>query len=337
MIYLLICVVGIKAVRAFQRSQRRSEEQKAGAAAILHATQENYQLIVENTSDLVAKLDSQGRYIYMNQAFSEIDGKAVNNRLGEHFFARVVATDRELAQASFCKLFAPPYAARFTQREITVSGIRHLQWTAKALSDQQGVITEVIAIGRDMTDHMDRVGALERQAYQDFLTGLANRRYFITLGKEELTRASCYATPSCLLMVDLDYFKRINDVYGHRVGDHILQSFSKVLLTTMRTTDIIARVGGEEFAVLLPGTGLDVAIETAARLQSAISEKDFSTENIPALHVTASIGVATWRSGLELEDLLDMADGALYEAKRSGRNKVCVANQYETGRAVSPV
>lgn len=337
MIFLLICVVSFRAVRAFQVSQRRSEQQKAGTAAILHATQENYRLIVENTSDLVARLDSQGRYTYLNKAFSEIDGKAAHDRLGEHFAARVVAADRELAEASFRKLFEPPFELRFTQREMTINGIRHFQWTAKALGDTQGKITEVIAIGRDMTDHMHRVGTLERQAYQDFLTGLINRRHFITLGREEISRASCYAKPPSLLMVDLDYFKRINDAYGHRVGDLILQSFSEVLLKTLRTTDIIARVGGEEFAVLLPETALDVAVVMATRLKRAVAENDFYTETAPTLSVTASIGVAAWHSGLDLEDLLDMADGALYQAKHTGRNKVCVANQREAELRFLPV
>src|SRR5690606_36360260 len=277
-------------------AQRRSEHQAAGAEAVLQATRENYQLIVENTTDLVAKLDPQGNYTYLNQAFSSIYGKAAGEHLGEHFSARVVEADRELAHMSFRKLFDPPYALSFTLRELTMGGIRHLQWTARALFDVRGNTTEIIAIGRDMTDHMRQVGILEHQAYQDFLTGLANRRYFIELAREELTRASCNAEAACLLMVDVDHFKHINDAHGHRVGDLMLQSFSKVLLKTLRSGDIIARVGGEEFAVLMPETTLDLAVEIAGRLKSAIAENALCVENTPVLRVTASIGVAAWCS-----------------------------------------
>jgi len=327
MIFLSICLASSLAVRAFQFAQRRSEHQAAGAEAVLQATRENYQLIVENTTDLVAKLDPQGNYTYLNQAFSSIYGKAAGEHLGEHFSARVVEADRELAHMSFRKLFDPPYALSFTLRELTMGGIRHLQWTARALFDVRGNTTEIIAIGRDMTDHMRQVGILEHQAYQDFLTGLANRRYFMELAREELTRASCNAEAACLLMVDVDHFKHINDAHGHRVGDLMLQSFSKVLLKTLRSGDIIARVGGEEFAVLMPETTLDLAVEIAGRLKSAIAENALCVENTPVLRVTASIGVAAWCSGLDLDDLMEMADGALYQAKHSGRNRICVAGR----------
>lgn len=331
MVFALICLVSFLAVRAFQFAQRRSEHQNAGTEAILQTTRENYRLIVENTTDLVAKLDPQGNYTYLNQAFSVMYGRTAKELLGEHFAASVVEADLELANASFRKLFDPPYTLSFMQRERTMIGIRHLQWTARALVDQRGLTTEIIAIGRDMTEHMRRVGTLEHQAYQDFLTGLANRRHFIILAREELARASCHAETSCLLMVDVDHFKHINDAYGHRVGDLMLQSFSKVLLKTLRSADIVARVGGEEFAVLMPATTLDAAIESATRLKSAIAQNNLYVENAPVLRVTASIGVAAWRTGLDLEDLMEMADDALYKAKHSGRNKVCVAAAIEGG------
>jgi len=173
------------------------------------------------------------------------------------------------------------------------------------------------------------VGVLEHQAYQDYLTGVANRRHFMSLAREELTHASSYSQSVCLLMIDVDHFKHINDVYGHRVGDLMLQSFSKVLLEALRSTDIIARVGGEEFAALMPDTTLEIAIETASRLNNAIAENTLCIENATALRVTASIGVAAWQSGLDLDDLMDMADSALYQAKHSGRNKFCVADSPE--------
>ncbi len=331
MVFALICVASFMALRAYQIARHRLDRQKVAAAASLQAARDNYQLIVENTADLVARISPEGRYTYLNRAFCGMFGKTATDRVGEYFAARVVRPDRELAKTSFRKLFEPPHALSFTQREKTIIGIRYLQWTAKALFDPQGQITEIIAIGRDMTEHMRRVGTLEHQAFRDFLTGLANRRYFTRLAKDELVRAFRYNRPVSLFMLDLDHFKHVNDAYGHRVGDLMLQTFSKVLLKTLRTTDVIGRVGGEEFAVLLPETELAEAVDTAYRLKSAIAEQSLSIEDQTILHVTTSIGVVEWRPGVDLDDLLEMADSALYQAKQSGRNKVCIAQYPESG------
>jgi diguanylate cyclase (GGDEF)-like protein len=157
----------------------------------------------------------------------------------------------------------------------------------------------------------------------------------MNLGKEAIARASRYGRPLSAFMLDLDHFKHINDAYGHRAGDLMLQTFSKVLLKTLRTTDIIGRVGGEEFAVLLPDTELAEAIETAYRLKNAIAQQSVSIDNAIILRGTTSIGVGSWRPGVDLDDLLDMADSALYQAKQSGRNKVCIAQQPELAEVFS--
>src|SRR5690606_4599945 len=210
----------------------------------------------------------------------------------------------------------------------TVLGIRYLQWTAKALFDQYGAVTEIIAIGRDVTEHMHRIGTLEDQAHRDFLTGLANRRYFMTLGEGELQRAVRYGQPLALLMLDIDHFKHINDAYGHRVGDIVLQAFSKTLLKTVRTIDIIGRVGGEEFAVLLPETPLHDAVDAAQRLKEAVAGNKKALESGEMLELTVSIGVAAKQEeGTSLDAMLDLADSALYQAKQTGRNKVCFAQE----------
>ncbi len=339
MVFAVICMGSCLALRAYQQAQRRLDFKSANSEANLRATQENYQLIVENTADLVVKIDIEGRYTYVNPAFCELFGASSQQLLGQHYRREIVAADQHMADDHFRQLFLPPYAAKFTQREKTIQGIRHLQWTARTLFDQYGNVTEVVGIGRDLTEHMHRMDTLKDQAQRDFLTGLANRRYFMSLGEDELQRVRRYGKPLSLLMLDIDYFKYINDAHGHKVGDRVLRVFGETLLKTLRAIDIVGRVGGEEFAILLPETALHEAIDVAYRLKEAIAATDVELDSGAVLQATASIGVAA-RQGdrdLDLDDLLELADAALYQAKQSGRNTVCVADDRLLAQTVHTV
>lgn len=167
--------------------------------------------------------------------------------------------------------------------------------------------------------------ALESQARNDFLTGLSNRRYFIEQAETALAISERYARPLSVFMLDIDHFKKINDTYGHQVGDEVLRHLSEIMQEVLREVDIIGRLGGEEFAVLLPETTLDNAMKAAERLREKVSlHAVLLTGGLP-LHFTVSIGVAVLRSkGLNIDTLLNFADEALYEAKRE-RNKVCAS------------
>lgn len=325
--FVLVSTLACLLLAGYHRAQRRFDRATASSAANLRATQENFQLIVENTVDLVVKMDVKGCFTYLNPAFCELFGATRQQQLGRHYGQEVVAADRSAIDDYFASLFRPPYTTSFTQREKTVLGVRYLQWTAKGLFDQDGAVTEIIAIGRDVTEHMHRIGALEDQAHRDFLTGLANRRHFMALGEGELQRAQRYGQPLALLMLDIDHFKHINDAYGHRVGDIVLQAFSKTLLKTVRTIDIIGRMGGEEFAVLLPETSLHDAVDAAQRLKDAVAANKIALESGVALGLTVSIGVAAKQEESSLDIMLDLADSALYQAKQTGRNKVCFAQE----------
>lgn len=167
--------------------------------------------------------------------------------------------------------------------------------------------------------------ALESQARNDFLTGLSNRRYFIEQAEATLAISERYARPLSVFMLDIDHFKKINDTYGHQVGDEVLRHLSEIMQEVLREVDIIGRLGGEEFAVLLPETTLDNAMKAAERLREKVSlHAVLLTGGLP-LHFTVSIGVAVLSSkGLNIDTLLNFADEALYEAKRE-RNKVCAS------------
>ncbi len=164
----------------------------------------------------------------------------------------------------------------------------------------------------------DLADQLEAMATHDFLTGAYNRRKLSELVTAEVARAIRYAQPLSLLILDLDHFKQVNDVHGHEAGDTVLVAVAGVLDNTIRSTDSLARWGGEEFVVLAPALGISGAVTLAQRLRTAIAAQE-----IPGVgQVTASFGVAEVRPDDTPDTLLDRADQALYGAKENGRDRV---------------
>lgn len=164
---------------------------------------------------------------------------------------------------------------------------------------------------------------LEHQARTDYLTGLANRRHFWEQAEAEVTRCLRYHNPLSLLMLDVDHFKRINDRWGHKVGDLVLQSLADTCRAALRDVDLPGRLGGEEFAVLLPETSGDQALEVAERLRRAMAETPLRLGDGELIRYTVSFGVGTLAGGINnLELLFSQADRALYQAKEQGRNRV---------------
>jgi diguanylate cyclase (GGDEF)-like protein len=163
--------------------------------------------------------------------------------------------------------------------------------------------------------------ALTVQARTDPLTGCVNRRYFLELLEAERQRASRYAKPFSLLALDLDHFKEVNDRFGHPAGDDALCHFTNVVSSMLRASDTLGRMGGEEFAILLPETSLNEAVAMAERIRHAFAE---SPHPLEAITMTVSVGVAELHmAGIDtVETLLARADGALYDAKNAGRNLV---------------
>jgi diguanylate cyclase (GGDEF)-like protein len=169
----------------------------------------------------------------------------------------------------------------------------------------------------------DQAEAFERLACVDGLTGLNNRRHFLTLAENEWSRVQRYGRPLALLMIDIDFFKSVNDTYGHDVGDAVLRSVAESLHRSKRSSDSAGRLGGEEFALLLPEATLDRAVAAAERYRNLIGGRPIIAMG-RQISVTVSIGIGIAEAGMSgFEDLLKRADVALYEAKNSGRNRVC--------------
>jgi diguanylate cyclase (GGDEF)-like protein len=163
---------------------------------------------------------------------------------------------------------------------------------------------------------------VERQARIDELTGLENRRAVEEKLRSELARAARYNGELCLVFVDLDNFKDVNDRYGHPFGDHVLYAVAETLAAGMRDVDTAGRWGGEEFALVLPGTDIDGGAAVAERARRAIAERVIVTPDGAPLVLSASFGVAAFPSNQDVDTLISLADEALYRAKRSGKNRV---------------
>jgi len=162
---------------------------------------------------------------------------------------------------------------------------------------------------------------LERLSREDPLTGLSNRREFAERVALEQERAERDATPMCLAMLDIDLFKRVNDLHGHALGDEVLRRIGSILRQQCRTVDVIARYGGEEFALALPNTDREHALTLCERIRVAVEANDWN-ELRSDLRVTISIGLVQRLDGESIDAALARADGLLYEAKRNGRNRV---------------
>lgn len=196
-------------------------------------------------------------------------------------------------------------------------------------SDAVLVFRDVTARRKAEHELQRATSELRRAAHTDALTGLFNRRIFMERLEEEAERVSRHGSALSVLLFDLDHFKKVNDTYGHDVGDKVLKGVAAVAEDIKRITDVVARTGGEEFALVLPETDQEGARKLANRLREAIEEMEVNCPNGQTIKVTASIGAATIsKMGKNVDAFLRDADLALYQAKHAGRNQVCYATTF---------
>ena len=163
---------------------------------------------------------------------------------------------------------------------------------------------------------------LYRMIIVDGLTGIHNKSFFLETLEREIQRADRYQHPLTLVMLDIDFFKRTNDTYGHLAGDYVLRELAQLLKERIRPSDLVARYGGEEFALILPATALPGAVTFSEKLREMVAVHPFSFQS-KTISLTLSMGVAQWVPEWDLDRLIQQADEKLYEAKGQGRNRVC--------------
>ncbi len=216
------------------------------------------------------------------------------------------------------------YVQNFEVQLISAGGNRFwadLSANIISFEEQRAAFSSIV----DITERRDMAIRLEMIAMKDDLTSLANRRHFMQKIREEFSRSQRYTIPLSLLMLDADKFKDINDTHGHAVGDLVLKKIADTFCDNLRETDFSGRMGGDEFGIILPNSGLDEALKLAERLRAILAQQIIEAHE-EVIHFTMSIGVSVM-TGVDdtIDDLLRRADIALYQAKNNGRNRV--ANQ----------
>jgi len=234
---------------------------------------------------------------------------ASNNQDEERFVRDFVDPQLALRVQFYSEPLIPTFAALF------------LSWNGLGLLLLVGILACLFLINWLVAQLIDAYQLQYRAATRDFLTGLYNRREAMALASAELARASRRHGSFCILMLDIDHFKKVNDTYGHDGGDEVLKFFAQLLIRTVRQQDLAARFGGEEFLILLPDTEISGAELMAERVIQTLhaSSLDYATTRI---NVTCSLGVTAWRGADDsLQDMLIRADSLLYQAKQQGRDR----------------
>lgn len=301
--------------------------------------------VVEQLDDGVIVCDAKGRVTDCNPAalalLPELRVRAVGRPLedivaGCGELSRALAAARGDAPASGAAGDLPGAPLHIPDEalasvEVTTSGAgsaprhRHVAVVATPLLARSGRRVGETVVLRDVTTNVDLLQQLRRLAITDELTGLYTRGHLLELGRREIDRARRKRQTIAVLLLDVDGFKAINDQHGHLAGDELLRAVAAVCRDEVRSFDVLARYGGDEFAALLPDLGPDEARAAAERLRCAIASMTVRHRDV-RLAVTVSIGVACGgRPGETMTDLIETADAALYEAKARGRDQVALA------------
>jgi diguanylate cyclase (GGDEF)-like protein/PAS domain S-box-containing protein len=295
------------------------------AEQALVQSQARLSAVVEHALNAILLASDEGRYVDANPAACALTGYTRDELLAMSVSELVVpgSLDLDTVWAGFLQAGSSRGRVQLKRKDGTRVTV---EFNAKAQ-----VLPDLhLSILSDVTEQVHAHQQLEILAQTDALTGISNRRHFLARAADELARASRHGHPVAMLMIDLDHFKAINDRHGHAAGDEVLRGFAQAMSREIRQGETFARIGGEEFAVLLPQTGSAGAAAFAQRLLQTVRENPVVVggEVVP---YTASIGVAAWTPAPgakpSIDALMGQADRALYRCKAAGRDRVEVCEE----------
>lgn len=279
------------------------------------------EIFLDVNLDMLCVVDMDGNFHRVNKRFGEILGYSIEEVEGKSFMYFLHEEDIEATLEAIKKLAENKILSGFTNRYRCKDGsYKYIEWHA-----QSGNGKYIYSSARDVTEKRVLEEQLRKIAVRDELTGLYNRHYFDMIIWEEMERSDRYNEPLSLMLLDLDYFKKVNDTWGHPVGDELLQVTSRIMGNVKRNTDVLVRFGGEEFALLMPHTSIEGAVTVAEKIRTAIEKNRHPITGIQ----TISIGVSERMKTESFGHLYKRTDEALYRAKQSGRNRVVVADENE--------
>ena len=276
--------------------------------------------ILDGAASLIMVLDAEGRLVRWNRACESLLGYTAEDVAAPGaLFDLIPEQERGLAYTARRAVMAgeSPVRAEFHLRK-RGGDLRLIEWSGTALTGPDGRVTHIVATGTDVTDarlwdeeRLETEERLRHIADHDALTGLFNRRRFEEEVERHVAHGRRYGINGALLLIDLDDFKQVNDSHGHRAGDTVLTAVADVLDTRLRESDVLARFGGDEFAVLMPVGGETEAAELADLLAAAV-QREVPT---PAGSLRASAGFAVFDESTTADEILSRADDAMYADK----------------------
>ena len=300
------------------------------AAEDLKRSHDQYMLAVEGSRDGIWDWDIENNTVFLSKRWKEIVGYSeseLENKLGI-FEGLLHPDDRERADKymkRYLKGEFKHYDIEFRMKHKNGT-YRWIMARGEALYDENGMPFRMAGSHTDVTEKKEMEKKLESLAATDDLTGLWNRRYFFNIGEQECRRAARYKAKLSMLMIDIDHFKVVNDTFGHAAGDVVLKGVAEIFIHGLRDVDLAARIGGEEFAILMPNTDVAGAMVVAERLRKNIEMLNFEYEG-KKMKITFSVGVTECFEKNTIDEMLKRSDEALYKAKDSGRNcvKICIS------------
>ena len=279
--------------------------------------------IFNTDADGKCVIDKKFNVLKINKTFSKLFGIDKEKAAGKKCYDLIPSGECSSAQCPLKKILAgESVVERDVEKKSADGSTISCMMSASAFHDPGGDLYGMVISFRDITDRKLMEEKLRELATTDGLTKIFNRRHFLELANREFERAKRYNAPLTLLTVDVDHFKNINDSFGHDIGDQVLIRLAEIMTTTLRKLDVFGRIGGEEFAILLPETALAGAECVAERLRETVEKTSFITPK-GLLHISVSVGIAqVTEASANLLDLLKASDSALYQAKENGRNRV---------------